>query len=283
MSYQDKAKSEKSSVKSTFGLTVILGLCVLTLAVGWLLFGPVSIVSKLIDIVSLLLAAGILMWWSKRQQQNQLTSRQTRQNYLAILQKTESLEERQLILDNMMALNLLKQSQMVGINLSDMNLAESNLSGADLSVSKQKGVDLREAKMKAANFHLSHLPYANLQKANLAQANFSGATLNSSDLSDSNLQGANLSAASLIDCDLRAADLRGANLRHANLHYADLSNAKLDKADLSFCILPDGSTWTSKSDIQSFINPENKTSLAAMLFARTHQMIKGDAGKGEYV
>jgi uncharacterized protein YjbI with pentapeptide repeats len=269
MSYQDNTKQTSPSGKSAISLNATLAFSLLAFAVGWILFGPISGFSKFVEIGLLSLGILSLLWWSKHQQQSQLASNMSQQHYLVSLERAESAEERQTILDNMSSLGILTKTSMTGVDLSDMNLTKSNLSGTDLSLSKQKAVDLRNANLKAANLHLAHMAYANLQEANLAHANLSGATLNSCDLSGSNLQAANLSASSLIDCDLCGADLRGANLRHANLKYANLSYANLEKADLRFCILPDGSTWTSETKMRSFTHPEYQVTLADMLFAKT--------------
>ena len=98
----------------------------------------------------------------------------------------------------------------------------------------------------------------------------SGATIRSSDLCEAILQGANLRAAQLFDCDLSGADLRGANLRHADLRSANLAKVLLDGADLQYCVLPDGSIWSEKSDLSRFTHPEHSFNFLELLFTNKH-------------
>lgn len=121
---------------------------------------------------------------------------------------------------------------------------------------------LRDAQLKSAN----------LQEANLFLANLSGAYMHFA-----NLRSANLFRAELVEVDLSAANLSGAscvganferaNLQKARLQYADLSGANLEKANLldaqiegtmfdEFTILPDGTGWTSETDMSHFAKPK---------------------------
>ncbi len=112
---------------------------------------------------------------------------------------------------------------LIGANLSSVDLSNANLRGANLGISS-----LIDANLSGANLGISSLIGANLSSANLI-----GADLSSSDLRGAKLSGANLSSANLSGVNLFSADLIGANLRDANLSSSDLSDADLSGADLS--------------------------------------------------
>ena len=152
-----------------------------------------------------------------------------------------------------------KESNLSGIDLSDIELANMNFEGAYLCL----------AKLSYTRFSYSNLSETNLSGANLSNAefinskiygtNFSGANLmNSSFVLTKHSRFADFTAANLSGANLRNMkldNLRFTNLKNANLMYTDLSEAELQGADLSdaitigakldgaiFCntIMPDG-------------------------------------------
>lgn len=137
-------------------------------------------------------------------------------------------------------------SQQFGVNLEKARLLLADLEGANMLDANLQGAVLYSTKLTNARLHR-----ANLRKAHLGDADLQG-----SDLSDANLQEAVLGRA-----NLQRACLTGANLRKANLYQADLREAYWkDGCAPSFdenTTLPDGSKWTSNSDISRFTKAIN--------------------------
>ena len=125
------------------------------------------------------------------------------------------------------------------------NLRLADLVGANLSE-----IDLRWAYLSRANLREADLSGANLSGADLVGANLSEADLRWADLSRANLREADLSGA-----DLRGADLRGANLRLADLSRADLSGANLRGADLNGANISDIS-YNENTSFYAMVCPE---------------------------
>lgn len=116
----------------------------------------------------------------------------------------------------------LKQADLYGLRLSQVNFKEADLRGADLS----------EADLYEANFQEANLMGAILEWASLDGANLKWADLQEADLRWANLEGANLTGA-----NLRFADLEGANLKGAKLCEADLYGTNLRNTDMQGTIL----------------------------------------------
>ncbi len=91
----------------------------------------------------------------------------------------------------------LKDANMFGVNLENVDMPASDLRGAD--------------------FYNTNLKNANLKEANLAYTQFRKATLNNADLRDANLKGTDFSAAILDGAFLQGADLKKTNLTNASL------------------------------------------------------------------
>ncbi|MBD1804087.1 pentapeptide repeat-containing protein [Microcoleus sp. FACHB-SPT15] len=108
-------------------------------------------------------------------------------------------------------LDLLKDANLSGANLSQANLSLANLSLANLS-----DADFSLANLSDADFSLANLSDADFSLANLSQANLSQANLSQANLSRANLSQANLSQANLLGANLSGANLSGANLFKSN-------------------------------------------------------------------
>ena len=240
---------------------------VLTLVGIWDLLVFRDGITRAIAVLGLTTEICILIWWmTKRQQQKSVTDRSTK-HYLTRLQGTESLQERQAIIDDMVARDLLTNISMTGLDFSDLDLTHAKFDKTDLSLAKFKGVQLSETSMRGANLSYASLLYSTARNVSLQNANLDGASFKSSDLSGSKLSGANLRAASLNDCNLTGVDLRHANLRHADLRNAVLTGAVLTKADLRHCILPDGSLWSPETNLRQFTQREQP--LVELFFSKT--------------
>lgn len=97
-------------------------------------------------------------------------------------------------------------NEVVGRDLSKVDLSEADLGGFDLSET-------------------------NLGGALLSGANLNGKHLRNVDLSGADLRGADLSAARLEGCDLRGANLEGANLRQTSFDECDMRDVNLREAN----------------------------------------------------
>lgn len=117
-------------------------------------------------------------------------------------------------------------AQLVGIDLSGMDLREARLAVLDLTEARLAGADLSKVDLFDTVFRRADLRGANLSGARCYRTVFSGADLRNARL------GVDLTSARFDGADLRDADLSGADLRYADLGGADLRGARLP-ADLS--------------------------------------------------
>jgi uncharacterized protein YjbI with pentapeptide repeats len=162
---------------------------------------------------------------------------------LSRLRATSTLEERELILNEMITNDLLHGAELFRGNLRGAELLGVNMEGANL-----QEADLLGVVMVGANLQRANLTHASMEEANLLGAR---------------LQGANLRSASLEGADLKGANLSGANLSRAFLEGADLSKASLERAELvgakfdMLTRLPDGTAWTPTADLDRFTNPKH--------------------------
>jgi len=131
--------------------------------------------------------------------------------------------------------SILKEANLIGANLSVIDISYINLCKADLSnamlpFSIIKGANLCLAKLVNTNlikatldesdlryteFDNAYLIDAKLQRANLYEANLEGANLEGANLKGANLEGANIKGANLEGTNLEGANLKGANLKGA--------------------------------------------------------------------
>ena len=136
-----------------------------------------------------------------------------------------------------------RNANLVGADLSKLNLSRVDFSGADLSCANLSGCNLSATRMAGATLFESQLDGCELLGADFTEADlsrcsaqgtgFGGAHLQRARMSESKLQNATFTQARLEEADLRRADLRGARICNANLQKADLSRSDLRGADLS--------------------------------------------------
>jgi uncharacterized protein YjbI with pentapeptide repeats len=138
------------------------------------------------------------------------------------------------ILDRKMEDNKLdlRETNMQGCDLSDLNFSEAlfegaNLQGVKLSWTNLEFADLTSANLKAANLRNTNFRGANLWKANLQGAGFGNANLQGADLSRANLEGGHLS-----NTNLKSTKFRQAKLKGSHIFDADLNGAKFTEANL---------------------------------------------------
>jgi hypothetical protein len=148
-------------------------------------------------------------------------------------------------------------------NLQEVNLEYANLKGARFVAANLQGANLEYANLKDTNFNhadlrMANISYVNLRKVNLAETILEEVVAQCVDLREANLYKANLQNADLKVANLEGADMRWASLKGANLTYAILERTKLDLAKFDErTTLPDGSRWTSSSDMKRFTNPKH--------------------------
>lgn len=139
-------------------------------------------------------------------------------------------------------LNLAKtnfvEAQLQGVDLNGVNLYEADLSGANLTGANLRNANLNDAKLIGANLSRADLGGSSLFGANLSGANLTEADLTKVDLTETTLSGASFAKARLTDANLQNANLAGiefteANLTGANLQQVSLSGGSLSRADLS--------------------------------------------------
>jgi uncharacterized protein YjbI with pentapeptide repeats len=141
----------------------------------------------------------------------------------------------------------LSGAELWDIDLSSADLSEADLSEADLFNTDLQGADLSEAELSGAYLEWTKLSGANLRSASLnnvapfglGKTDLVYAKLIDADLSYADLSYADLRYARLIDADLSGADLSDVDLDAANLRGAILSEADLSDAELSYADLSD--------------------------------------------
>lgn len=142
-------------------------------------------------------------------------------------------------------------------------LNDNSLNGQAFRSANLENANLSNANFSNVNLHRAHLKGADLWATKLDDADLSGAWLNEARLWQASLRNANLWQVRLHDANLRQADLTGASLNDARLPNADLREANLTEADLQGANLkdaqfnektrlPDGSYWTSETDMYQF-------------------------------
>lgn len=112
---------------------------------------------------------------------------------------------------------------------------------------------LADAQLQQANFMRANLKHANFSSADLRGADFTGADLTGARLVNAKLQSANFTSAVLVQADLSDANLEAADLTEANLMEANLRDVSYNE----HTILPDGTNWTPKTDVEHFTKSDH--------------------------
>ncbi|MFK8182968.1 MAG: pentapeptide repeat-containing protein [Phormidesmis sp.] len=140
-------------------------------------------------------------------------------SHLAILQLGVSIWNQWRANEPLTAPNL-RNADLSGFHLENVNLCRTDLRGANLSSAYLYEADFQEADLRRANLTRAGLIGANLHRANMTEATLQQAYLGQSDLSN-----ANLTSSKLHKADLQSAILTGTQLKHAFLAEADLSDS----------------------------------------------------------
>jgi len=169
------------------------------------------------------------------------------------LQRANTPEERQPILDRMKSMDLFR-----GAYLKNANLEGANLNGADL-----RDADLERSNLVGANLSSAYLKDANLMHANLRNANLVTANLNGVIATAAHLEEADMLGVELVGAFLDSAYLEGTRFADANLIGAEMARARLLNTQWKRIIgstdfpsiLPDGTKWTEDTDMTRFTDP----------------------------
>lgn len=138
------------------------------------------------------------------------------------------------------------KTELMGLDLSELNLENANLYKAELGGANLNKVNLKSAELMGANLQDTDLTGANLTKTRLTRANFHNADLTGTDLSKARLRDADLRTARLNGANFHSADLTGAKLTGAKLTFTGLAEADLTRADLSGAVLSNADLMGAK-------------------------------------
>lgn len=200
----------------------------LLLNLGTELFGAV-IIYFLIDLV-----IGIREKTKKKFEDRKAS--QTRS--ITNLSKAQTPEEKQLILDEMHKLGLLRGANFRSRNLDDLFLREMDLQEANLQWTSLKGADLSGAQLQGAD----------LSNADLTECTSNGVRLDRSIIFKTKF----------IDSYLVEADFTGAKIQEADFSGADLTKSKFLRAEIDKVIsnqktkLPNGQFQTSEKELENY-------------------------------
>lgn len=147
----------------------------------------------------------------------------------------------------------------------DGSLKQINLSNANLRQASLQGAKLSDGTFEGTNFHEADLRQTDLQEAALDEADCRGADLTGANLRYAALESTNLEGAFLDHVDLRGAYLLNANLKNATLFGVTLGWGVRCEDSITFppaifdeeTTLPDGTMWTSTTDMHRFTDPNH--------------------------
>jgi uncharacterized protein YjbI with pentapeptide repeats len=138
-------------------------------------------------------------------------------------------------------------------DLQEAILTEANLPFIDLEGANLKGANLRAAKLYGVNLYRTILDYADMSAANLGLISFYDASLSGANLTNTDLKGKLLVDSDLTGTILKGADLEGAKLGVYDSRFPELLPPLMDEDT----VLPDGSNWTSETDMARFTDPKH--------------------------
>jgi pentapeptide repeat protein len=169
----------------------------------------------------------------------------SRDNKLA-LQAVEALKARGWFRDGSLQCAHLERANLCGAALAMADLERAVLRYADLSRAYLGDTNLRGADMEEVVLHRANLRNVILREANLTRADLRGAYAPAAQL-----HGANLGYANLQECNFWQAALFGVNLQGADMVKAIFYETAFD----SSTVLPDGTSWSSTTDLRRFTDP----------------------------
>ena len=169
-------------------------------------------------------------------------------NSKPILIKSDSINTRIESLDNFNDINLigvdlsdinlsyrdLSDLQLVGTDFSNANLSNSNITSTNLSQAVLKNTNMSNTNLSSTNLELATLDGTDFSGANLSYALFHSANLTGKDLKNSYLLGIKAPFSYLKNLDLSNKDLSYSIFRNSDLSNSNFNNSNLHKSDLAY-------------------------------------------------
>lgn len=159
----------------------------------------------------------------------------------------------------------MENTSFAGAELHRVELCRCDLSSCDFSGSKFQESRFDEARLAGVDLCDLDLAESIFFRADLSGARLCGAHCGLVDFSESTLRGADLSGADLTTTELRDADLRDACLDGADLTNASLVRAQVEGASFEGCIVYGVSAWdlkgTPKNQRDLVITPEEQADI----------------------
>jgi hypothetical protein len=124
----------------------------------------------------------------------------------------------------------LRNADLTGVSLSQVNLAGALATGANFSNVSMGQADLTGAKLAGANLSGADLTQATLTGADFTSANLAHAKLTQAEADNTTWTGADLTGVDATQAELKDATFENAKLGSADFTQADLSGADFDSA-----------------------------------------------------
>ena len=149
----------------------------------------------------------------------------TREDVRAIMIALKNRNEKELNLEAGDEFRIdLRGANLIGCDLSEMNLSKAILGG----------VDFAHADLTGTNFSGADLRRTGLFKSKLGDSDFSSATIYRANFSESSAEHADFSSALITACNLSQANLSEVNFSFSMINDSEMRNAALKGADLTF-------------------------------------------------
>lgn len=173
----------------------------------------------------------------------------------------------------------LRDVDLSGKNLQDVDLANMDLSQKNLSGTDLRGADLRWANLNKADLRqvmlltsLGDLVGANFSQVNLSRTDLRGVNLTGINLMGAKLPGAYLSGATLTNANLKGAILAGATIEDAKLMHTNLTDALMQGVFLRGSNLR-GAILDGANLVAALVTPDTFQGVGSMKWARLEAMV----------
>ena len=148
----------------------------------------------------------------------------TREDVRAIVMVLRNRKERGLNLESDAEFRLdLRGANLIGCDLSEMNLSNAILGGVDFAHADLTGTNFSGADLRRAGLFKSRLGNADFSRATIYRANFSESLANQANFSSTSISRANFSRACLSETNFSFSMIKDSEMKDAALMGADLS------------------------------------------------------------
>lgn len=222
-------------------LTVISGLASFFLnRLQWVSSWLLNISSELIGAVITYILFELIIGRAEKKNEEERRKIEAQLQLRTKLLKAESFEEKQLILDEINALGVMRGANLMYSDLNGLYMSGLDMQGVDFSWSDLSGANLSNANLEGAN-----LTNTNLRGAILMEANFRSAILVGADLQNATIVGANFDY----------AILRQTKFQFSNLEKASFLGSVVDEAIANeHTLMPDGQHFVEQSDWNRYLD-----------------------------